>query len=452
MQTQIEELADNRVRLEVEVPREDVKHAVDHAAADLAQSLRIPGFRKGKVPMPVLVARVGRDRLFSEAVESHIGGWFRSAAVRTGIRPVAAPEYGYELPTSSDEAFKFTATVAVQEKPELPDWTQLEVPWAEPDVPTEAVDEALDEVRASIAELAPVEGRPATDGDAVVIDFLSDGDARRDYVVELGAGRLLEPIEEALSGLSPGDSTEVEYDAPDGTTSTVEVTLKELYERVPPPLDDELARAGSEFDSLADLRADIEASLRSQLERESDETFRAAVADALVEASAPEPSEQLVRTRAGALLRALAESLERRGVPLDTYLALVDQSQEQLEERLLAEAWQSVARELVLEAAADRLGLEISDGEVEALIREEAGVAGEDPSEAIRVLQATGRFEQLRDDLRLRRALDRVASEVKRISVDLAAARERLWTPEKEEQEKTPHDTKLWTPGSKESR
>jgi trigger factor len=449
VQTQVEELADNRVRLEIEVPREDVKHAVDHAAADLAQSLRIPGFRKGKVPMPVLVARVGRDRLFSEAVESHIGGWFRSAAVRTGIRPVAAPEYGYELPTSSDETFRFTATVAVQEKPELPDWTQLEVPWPEPNVPSEAVDEALDEVRASVAELAPVEGRPATDGDAAVIDFLSDGDARRDYVVELGAGRLLEPIEEALSGLSPGDSRDVEYDTPDGTTSTVEVALKELYERVLPPLDDELARAGSEFDTLTDLRADIEASLRSQLERESEDVFRAAVADALVEASAPEPSEQLVRSRAGSLLRALAESLERRGVPLDTYLALVNQSQEQLEERLLAEAWQSVARELVLEAAADRLELVISDAEVEALIRDEAATAGEDPAEAIRVLRATGRFEQLRDDLRLRRALDRVAAEVKRISTDLAAARERLWTPE---QEKTPRDTKLWTPGSKESR
>jgi hypothetical protein len=102
-----------------------------------------------------------------------------------------------------------------------------------------------------------------------------------------------------------------------------------------------------------------------------------------------------------------------------------------------------------LEAAADRLELEIPDAEVEALIRDEAAAAGEDPAEAIRVLRATGRFEQLRDDLRLRRALDRVAGEVKRISTDLADARERLWTPE---QEKTPRDTKLWTPGSKESR
>src|SRR5439155_22591858 len=161
------------------------------------------------------------ERVFSEAVESHIGGWFRSAAVRTGIRPVETPEYGYELPTSSDQTFKFTATVAVQEKPELPDWTQLEVPRIEPEVAADAVDQALDEVRASVAELVPVEGRPAAEGDVLVIDFVSEDDARRDYVVELGAGRLLPVIEEALSGMTPEESKEVEYDAPDGTANTV---------------------------------------------------------------------------------------------------------------------------------------------------------------------------------------------------------------------------------------
>src|ERR687883_1553126 len=102
METQVEELADNRVRLQVEVGPGDVRHAVEHAASDLAESMKIPGFRKGRVPMPVLLARVGRERLYAEAVESHIGGWFRTAAARTGIRPVAKPEYDYGLPSSSD--------------------------------------------------------------------------------------------------------------------------------------------------------------------------------------------------------------------------------------------------------------------------------------------------------------------------------------------------------------
>src|ERR671926_969688 len=172
METQVEELPDNRVRLEVEVEPGDVRHAVEHAASDLAESLKTPGFRKGKVPMRVLVARVGRDRLYAEAVESHIGGWFRAAAARSRIRPVDQPEFGYDPPSSADESFRFTATVAVQPKPDLPDWSGLEVPYAEPEVPAELVEQELEALRSSVAELAPVEGRPARTGDVLVIDAL----------------------------------------------------------------------------------------------------------------------------------------------------------------------------------------------------------------------------------------------------------------------------------------
>src|SRR5712691_3378674 len=137
VQTQVEELPENKVRLSVEVPSADVQHAVEHAAGDLAASMKIPGFRKGNVPMPVLLARVGKERLYAEAVESHIGGWFRNAAVDSRIRPVANPEYEYDLPESPDSSFSFRATVAVQPKIEVADWTKLEVGSPEPEVPEE---------------------------------------------------------------------------------------------------------------------------------------------------------------------------------------------------------------------------------------------------------------------------------------------------------------------------
>src|SRR5919206_707038 len=202
METQVEELADNRVRLQVEVERGDVRHAVEHAASALAETMKIPGFRKGKVPMPVLVARVGRDRLYAEAVESHIGGWFRAAAARSRIRPVDQPEFGYDPPSSADESFRFTATVAVQPKPDLPDWRELEVPYAEPEVPAELVEQELDALRSSIAELVPVEDRPAVEGDTLVVDLVGgSGEAQRDYVVELGQGRLLDELEAGPLGV-----------------------------------------------------------------------------------------------------------------------------------------------------------------------------------------------------------------------------------------------------------
>jgi trigger factor len=449
VQTQVEELGGDRVRLKVEVPSHDVKHAVEHAASDLAQSLKIPGFRKGKVPMPVLLARVGKERLMSEAVESHIGGWFWNAASNTRVRPVTQPEYDYELPGSSDETFAFTAEVGVQPKAEAADWTGLEVPAADAEVPTELVEHELEALRGSVAELVPVDGRGATAGDALVIDVDGDGDeAQRDLVVTLGAGRLLPDLEEGLAGMRAGETKAIEYALPDDERRTVDVTVKELKEPVLPPLDDELARAASEFETLDELRIDIETRLREQIEEELEGEFRGAAVDALVHASNVQVSDALVEARAGNLLRAFVRGLEQRGISVETYLRLSGESAEQIQERMLDEARRSLSRELVLEAVAERLGIEISDDELRAFIREQAELAEEDdPDAVVEQVWHSGRHEQLRTDLRLRNALDRVASEVKRIPVELAKAREKLWTPG---QEKPEGAAKLWTPGEKE--
>ena len=219
--------------------------------------------------------------------------------------------------------------------------------------------------------------------------------------------------------------------------------MKEIKEKVLPALDDELARSTSEFETLAELRADIESRLRAQLELEAEAAFRQEVLRALAAAAKVEASGPLVEARTRALLQGLALSLEQRGISLDTYLQITGGSPDELIERLRAEARESVAGELVLEAAAEKLGVEVSDEELEAEIRERYA----DADDAIEKLRESGRWEQERESLRLARALDRVASEVKRIPADLAAARDKLWTPEKEP---APSDTKLWTPASKE--
>src|SRR6476619_2212115 len=224
MATQVEQLAEDKVRLTVDVPAHDVHHAVEHAANDLAQSVRIPGFRKGKVPMPLLVQRVGRERLYAEAVESHIGGWFWNAAARARVNPVAMPEYEYNLPSTDKEGWSFSATVEVQPKPEPADWTTLEVPKHEAQVPEEAVAAELEMLQKIAAEIVPVEGRPAQDGDTVVVDLIAeDGSAQRDYVVELGSERLVEEIENGIRGLQPGETREIAYELADGTRRSATV-------------------------------------------------------------------------------------------------------------------------------------------------------------------------------------------------------------------------------------
>jgi trigger factor len=448
VQTQVEELPENRVRLTVQVPSHDVHHAVEHAADDLAQSVKVPGFRKGKVPRQVLLQRVGRERLMTEAVESHIGGWFWNAAARTRLRPVAQPEYDFELPASAEEDWEFTATVAVQAKPELPDWTQLEVGVADVEVPEELVQAELDALRATIAELVPVEGRPVAPDDTVIADLVAADETRRDYVVELGRGTVVEEIEQGLVGMSAGETKEISFELADGSTQSLAATVKEIKEKVLPPLDDDLARAASEFETLAELRADVESRLREQIEDEVETRFRADVADALVGASKFEAAGPLVEARTRELLRGFARQVESRGVQLETFLAMTGQQPEELLARLRDEAERSVGREIVLDAVADQLGLEIPDAQVEELVREQAEALGDDSDEMLLALRESGRFESLRDDLRLREALDRVAAEVKRIPLAQAEAREAIWTPDKE---KPPTETKLWTPDQPQS-
>jgi trigger factor len=441
---QVEELPENRVRLTVQVPSHDVHHAVEHAADDLSQSVKVPGFRKGKVPRQVLLQRIGKERLMTEAVESHIGGWFWNAAARTRLRPVEQPQYDFELPASAEQDWEFTATVAVQAKPELPDWKELEVGVAEVEVPEELVEAELDALRATVAELVPVEGRPVAPDDTVIVDLVGDdGETRRDYVVELGRGAVVEEIEQGLVGLGAGETKELSFELADGSTQSLSVTVKEIKEKVLPPLDDDLARAASEFETLDELRGDIESRLRDQIEEEVETRFRGAVADALVAASKVEAAGPLVDARTRELLRGFARQVEARGVQLETFLAMTGQQPEELLARLQDEAQRSVARELVLDAVADQLGLEVPDADVEELVREQAEALGDDADESLAALRESGRFETLREDLRLRNALDRVAAEVKRIPLAQAEARDAIWTPDKEN---PPGETKLWTP------
>jgi trigger factor len=450
VRTKVEELPESRVRLEVEVPEEDVKHALEHAASDLAGSVRIPGFRKGKVPTKVVAARLGREALWQEAVRSHLDGWFWSAAQTSGIRPVANPEVDVvDEPPGEGDPFRFTATVAVAPTPEVPDWTGLEVAAPEPEVPAELVDAELERLRLTVAELTPVDGRPAQPGDTAVVDLTGDemGTTQKDYVVEIGSGRLVDEIEAALVGMSAGETKAVDFELADGNRAAVDVVVKELKEKVLPPLDDELAKATSEFDTLADLRADLEGRLREQLEAELEAKFREDAVDALAAKTEVDGLEPLVDRRAAELATGLVRSLERRGIPFETFLVMTGQDEQQVAARLREEAEQSLRRELVLEAVAEKLGLEVSDEEIEALAREQAADSDDDPEALVRALRESSGFERLRDDLRLRKALDEVVAGVKRIPVELARAREKLWTPEKE---KAGAKMNIWTPGSEE--
>lgn len=448
VKTKVEELPESRVRLDVEVPEEDVAHAFEHAATDMAESLRLPGFRKGKAPVPVVIARVGREAVWQEALRGHLDSWFWSAAETSGIHPVASPEVEFEDLPDDGGTFKFSATVAVMPKPTVADWTTLEVPFAEPEVPAELVDQELDRLRESVAELAPVENRAVREGDTVVLDIVGEGvPPQRDYVTEVGADRLVNEIDDALPGMNRGETKSVDIHGEESPLP-VDVTVKEVKEKVLPEIDDDLARSASEFETIEELRAEIESRLLEQLTEELEIRFREAAVDALVDASEVETVEPLVERRTAELWSGISRSLQARGISTETYLTMTGQSADEVVARLRAEAEQSLARELVLDAAADQLAVEVSDEEIDELIASQSEET-DDVEESKRLLQENGGYERIRADLRLKKALDEIVGGVKRIPVELAAARDKLWTPEKE---KEGTKMNIWTPGSEEAR
>ena len=346
------------------------------------------------------------------------------------------------MPSNEHDDWRFSATVEVQPKPEPADWTQLEVPKHEAEVPEEAVQAELQAVQRTVGELVPVEGRPAAEGDTVVVDLLAeDGSSQRDYVVELGSERLVEEIEGAVRGLAPGEQREVAYELADGSRRTATVVLKEIKEHVLPPVDDELARSASEFETLAELRSEIEGRLRGQIEEELEGIFRAAAVDELVKASN-------VRARRTSRRAAHARASRRSGPKprgaraRRRHLPAADRPDRRAAQRASLRGSGVLGR-----AGADPRGgrrQARAAGDRRRDPRASSARGGESEEDIERFV-ADGGADRVRDDLRLRKALDRIAAEVKPIAPELHEARESIWTPG---QEQPAEPAKLWTPGS----
>src|SRR3954468_6555122 len=170
MKTELQELPENRVRLTVEVPVADVDHAFDHALSDLASSVRVPGFRKGKAPKGLIKQRIGEDALREEALEGHLSGWYQRAVAVSGLAPIGRPTIDWEDAPAEGNEFNFSAEVPVKPPPTVSTYSGLEGVRPPVEVPAEAITSELERLQLSVAELNPVD-RPAQEGDFLVIDF-----------------------------------------------------------------------------------------------------------------------------------------------------------------------------------------------------------------------------------------------------------------------------------------
>src|SRR5947209_4616842 len=257
--------------------------------------MRIPGFRKGKVPPPVVIRRLGRETVLDEALRSSLGGWYVAAIDGAGIAPVGEPELDVQGLPDQGEPLAFSIEIGVRPRAKLGQYKGLEVGKREPQVDEEAIERELETLRDRFATLDTVE-RKAEQGDHVVIDYVGkidgepfDGGEGRDQLLELGSDRLIPGFEDQLVGASAGDTREVEVKFPEdypgelgGRDATFDVTVKEVKAKRLPELDDEFASESAGFDTLAELRDDIETRLKTADERLIEREFEEAVLDAAV--------------------------------------------------------------------------------------------------------------------------------------------------------------------------
>ncbi len=457
MQTTVKELPGSRVEVEVEVPAGDVEKGVNRAARGLAREMRLPGFRKGKAPPSLVIQRLGFEQVLEEAIRDSLPEWYERALLSSGVISVGDPSVEIvSAPQSEGEPLGFKFEIGVRPEAKLGEYRGLEVGRAEAEVPGEVVDEQVDRVREGFAKLEPVE-RAAAEGDALLIDFEGlldgkafEGGAASDYLLELGGGRLIEGFEEQLVGAEAGDQRTVEVTFPDdyqaeqlaGEDAVFSVQVKEVREKVLPELDDDFAAEASEFDTIAELRADIEERLGEAAGERIEQDFRAAAIDAVVEGASIELPDSLALARASERLDRLERQLAQRGMDPAGYFQMQGKTREEVLEESKPDAEQELKREAVMAAVADAEAIEVSEEEMVEALAHTAEHERTTPEKLLERLRENGRDEMVREDIRIRKAIDLVAEQAKPIPVGQAEAREQIWTPEKEREAAGG----LWTP------
>jgi trigger factor len=467
--TNVTELPESRVRVAAEVSADEVERRLQQAAKRLGSTMRIPGFRKGKVPPAVVIRRLGREAVLDEAVRSSLGNWYVDAIDEAGISPIGEPDLDMSDLPDQGKPLEFSIEIGVRPKAKLGEYKGVEVGRREPKVEESAVDEQVEELRNRVATLDTVE-LPAAAGNHVVVDYVGtrdgepfEGGTGRDQLIELGSGNLIPGFEEQLLGASAGDVKTVEVTFPDdypseelaGQAAAFEVTVHEVKAKRLPELDDDLAAEASEFDTLEELREDFRKRLAEADERTVEREFEDAVLQTVTDNAEVEVPEGLVHARAHELIHQTLSTLERQGISKETYLQLSGKSEHELADEAEPEAAAALRREAVLAAVVEAEAIEPTEEQLEAALEPVAHREGSEPAELVARLRKNGRLEDLREDVATRQALELLVSAATPISIEKAQARDALWTPGKDEAAGSPSEGtpaapsgQLWTPGS----
>jgi len=458
VKTSVTELPESRVRVEAEVPADEVERRLAQTAKQLGRELKIPGFRKGKVPPPVVVRRIGRAAVLDETVRGSLPSWYVDAIDAAGIVPVGDPKLDLGDLPDEGQPLTFSIEIGVRPTATLGEYKGLEVGRREALVGDDAIDEQVQGMRERLARLETVE-EAAAEGDFVVVDVTGSiegepfpGGEARDEMIELGSGRLLEEIETALVGASAADERAADVAFPDdhpsetlkGKTASFAVVAKEVKRKLLPELDDDFAVDAAGFDTLAELREDVRQKLTEQETTTIDGEFRQAAVDAAVAEATIDVPEALVEAKAAELWGQLSQTLAGQGISREQYLQISGKTEEEMVQEARPDAEQALRREAVLAAVVEAEGIEATEDELLEALEHSAEHEKTTAAKLLERLRSAGRADTLAADIARRKAVDVIADATTAIPVDQAQARDKLWTPEKEPAERG----ELWTPDS----
>lgn len=438
MKTDVEELSPTRVRLTVEVPFEELKPNLDHAYREVGRQVRVPGFRPGRVPPRVIDQRVGRGAVLEHAVNDAVPELYGKALQEHEMFALGQPDV--EITKLDDgKELTFTAEVDVRPKFDLPDIDGLPVTVDDADVTDEQVDEYLGALRERFASLKGTD-RPVEAGDYVSIDLSAsvDGNAVEDAQAsglsyEVGSGSMLDGLDEALPGMSSGDTktfrTELAGGEYAGQEADVTVTVHSVKVKELPDLDDEFAQAASEFDTLDELRSATTTQLTAMRRGSQAEQARERALDAVLgQLDLPLP-ENLVQEETGLRERALDDRLRRSGLDREAYLEAVGTTDEELAEQFDTDARRSVKAGFVLDKLAQAEELGVDQNELSAYVTEQAYRMGVAPDRLAKELTDRNQLGSVVNDILRSKAMT-LLSERAAIkdesgrTVDLAALRQ----------------------------
>jgi trigger factor len=444
--TTVTELPESRVRVLAEVAPDEFQRAVERAARQLGRNLRVAGFRKGKVPPPVVIQRLGRETVVEKAVQDGLKRWWRAALDDAGVPSVGQPKLDVTATPGDGAPLTFSIEIGVRPAAEVGPYRGMEVGRRTAEIEPGAVEAELQALRESLARPEAV-ARPAARGDLLIIDFEGlidgepfDGGRGRDQMVELGSGMLIAGFEEQLEGATAGEMRTVhiefpsEIDSPKdhraedvaGSRATFEVKVKDVLAKTLPELDDALAQQAAGCDTLEELREDIAAELLAADEARIEAEFAETVLDAIATEATIDLPGALVAGRAREIWESTLRTLDFDGVSKDVYLQISGKTEEEALAELRPRAARELRREAAVTAIAEAEEIVVGDEELPA------GRAPADPAEG--PVQPRGLVAR-REELLRERVLVLLSREAVAISVEDAQARGKPWPGDHEQVE-----------------